>query len=275
MNTDADFDRIAQTWLQDGATEMPDRSLQAALDEVHMTSQRRFGAARRTFAVNGNAFRLTAAAVVGVLIIVAAGIYLANNGSGGVGGPPAATPSPTPTLTPSPSPSPTASPTPVDTTGWVRFSSKRYGYDLTYPPTWRAEPATRNWSLKVDRGKTVNPGTDHFIGGPDGNQIGVTVFSALVPAGTSNDDWIAAWIASGSDYSCTPTVQWEDITVGGQPAKFDPDACNANQAYVFIGDRAYVFSIWRGNQAPLLKAFLSTVRFHSDVLPSAPASPSP
>ena len=47
MNTNADFDRIAQSWLQDGPTELPDRSLQAALDEVHVTSQRRFGAARR------------------------------------------------------------------------------------------------------------------------------------------------------------------------------------------------------------------------------------
>ncbi len=56
MNQNADFDRIAQSWLQDGPTEMPDRSLQAALDEVHVTSQRRFGAARRTFNMNGNAF---------------------------------------------------------------------------------------------------------------------------------------------------------------------------------------------------------------------------
>ncbi len=86
MNTNADFDRIAQSWLQDGPTEMPDRSLQAALDEVHVTSQRRFGAARRTFNMNGNAFRLAAAAVVGLLIIVAGGIYLGSNG--GVGGPP-------------------------------------------------------------------------------------------------------------------------------------------------------------------------------------------
>ena len=31
MNDSIDFDRIAQTWLQDGPTEMPDRSLQAAI----------------------------------------------------------------------------------------------------------------------------------------------------------------------------------------------------------------------------------------------------
>src|SRR6478672_7110832 len=96
MNGNTDFDRIAQSWLQDGPTEMPDRSLQAALDEVHVTSQQRFGAARRTFNMNGNAFKLAAAAVMGVLIVVAGGIYLrTNNQSGGVGGPPAATARPT------------------------------------------------------------------------------------------------------------------------------------------------------------------------------------
>jgi hypothetical protein len=103
MNGNTDFDRIAQSWLQDGPTEMADRSLQAALDEVHVTSQQRFGAARRTFSMNGNAFRLAGAAVVALFIIVAGGIYLGNNNQGGgVGGPPAATAAPTakPSATP-------------------------------------------------------------------------------------------------------------------------------------------------------------------------------
>jgi hypothetical protein len=106
MNQNADFDRIAQSWLQDGPTELPDRSLQAALDEVHMTSQRRFGAARRTFNMNGNAFRLAAAAVVALSIIVVGGIYLGNSQSGGIGGQP--TPTPTPIPTPSASLAPPA-----------------------------------------------------------------------------------------------------------------------------------------------------------------------
>jgi hypothetical protein len=56
--------------------------------------------------------------------------------------------------------------------------------------------------------------------------------------------------------------EWEAITVDGQPALFNPDACDASQAFVFVGDRAYVFSVWREDQQALLKAFLSTVRFH-------------
>ncbi|HVQ22931.1 MAG TPA: hypothetical protein VMT36_06635, partial [Candidatus Saccharimonadia bacterium] len=103
MNQNADFDRIAQSWLQDGPTEMPDRSLQAALDEVHETSQQRFGAARRVNPMNGNTWRIAAAAVIGLLIIIGGGIYLGNNSSGGIG-------APGPTATPSSSSTPSASP---------------------------------------------------------------------------------------------------------------------------------------------------------------------
>ena len=88
MNGNTDFDRIAQSWLQDGPTEMPDRSLQAALDEVHVTSQRRFGAARRVIPMNGNTWRVAAAAVIGLLIIIGGGIFLGGR-QGGVGGRPA------------------------------------------------------------------------------------------------------------------------------------------------------------------------------------------
>ena len=93
MNGNTDFDRIAQSWLQDGPTEMPDRSLQAALDEVHVTSQQRFGPARRAIPMNGNTWRVAAAAVIGLLIILG-GITFLGGRQGGVGGAPAtATPS--------------------------------------------------------------------------------------------------------------------------------------------------------------------------------------
>ena len=143
MNGNTDFDRIAQSWLQDGPTEMPDRSLQAALDEVHVTSQQRFGAARRTFNMNGNAFRLAAGAAVGLLIFVAGGIYLGNNSSGGVGGTPAATPSPTSTPAPLPSEG-------VIQPGRYRLGSKEVSVpatmSITVPSGWSAGGAiTKNY----------------------------------------------------------------------------------------------------------------------------------
>ena len=101
MNQNTDFDRIAQSWLQDGPTEMPDRSLQAALDEVHVTSQQHFGAARRANPMNGNTWRVAAAAVIGLLIILG-GITFLGGRQGSVGGPPAASPTPTASATPTP-----------------------------------------------------------------------------------------------------------------------------------------------------------------------------
>ena len=48
-----EFDRTAQGWLQDGPTRMSDRALQAALDEVHVTRQRRlWWQPRRFLAMN-------------------------------------------------------------------------------------------------------------------------------------------------------------------------------------------------------------------------------
>ena len=39
--TENDFDRTARAWLEDGPTVMSDRALHAALDEIHVTRQRR------------------------------------------------------------------------------------------------------------------------------------------------------------------------------------------------------------------------------------------
>ena len=39
--TDSEFDRTARAWLEDGPNEISDRALQAALDEIHVTRQRR------------------------------------------------------------------------------------------------------------------------------------------------------------------------------------------------------------------------------------------
>ena len=39
--TDSEFDRTARAWLADGPNRISDRALQAALDEIHVTRQRR------------------------------------------------------------------------------------------------------------------------------------------------------------------------------------------------------------------------------------------
>jgi hypothetical protein len=217
---------------------------------------------RREVNVNRNILRLVAAAVGSLLIIAACGV--------GSGSPAAtdhaATPpssATAPTLPPTPTPAPQASATPIDTTGWVPFSSDRFGYDMAIPPTWTPTPAIRDWSLEA--ATEVDPGADHFIESAAAYPIGVQAFSAPVPANTSSEEWIAALIPPDATYEgCTPMRigDWEAITIDGRAALFNPDACSASQAFAFVGDRAYVFSVWREDQQALLKAFLSTVRFH-------------
>jgi hypothetical protein len=98
--TENDFDRTARLWLEDGPTILSDRTLQAALDEINVTRQRRSGwPVRRVFGMNPTLrFAIGAAAVVLVAVI---GLNLLPGGSGIEGGP-AANPTPAPTPTPTP-----------------------------------------------------------------------------------------------------------------------------------------------------------------------------
>jgi hypothetical protein len=106
MSTDRDVTRIVRSWLEDGATALPDRVLDSVLDQLPTTSQRRaWWPAWRLSEMNTFAkFAVAAAAVVVVAIV---GINLLPR-SGGIGG---SGPSPTP----SPSAAPTATPTPTPT----------------------------------------------------------------------------------------------------------------------------------------------------------------
>jgi hypothetical protein len=92
--TDIDFDRTARLWLQDGPDQLADRVLAAALDEIHVTRQRRAWGPARRFPSMGNPMRL--AALAAVLVVAVAGLNFLLPGNGGFG-----------SLQPSPSPAPT------------------------------------------------------------------------------------------------------------------------------------------------------------------------
>jgi hypothetical protein len=85
--TENDFDRTARLWLEDGPTNLSDRVLQGALDEIHVTRQRRaLWPARRSPTMGmGIAFRL--AAVAAVLVVAVSGFVYFSLGEGGPGGP--------------------------------------------------------------------------------------------------------------------------------------------------------------------------------------------
>ena len=277
MTISRDPDEILAAWLHEGPTRLPDQTRRAISVAIPTTTQR-----RRAMRVPWRYFDMTTApkfalAATAVVAVVLGGAFLIKPPASGadVGG---ATASPG-TATPSVATSPVAA-APIDTTGWVAFTSDRYGYDLSHPPTWTATPATSDWSLEADRTDFLTKAADRFIEADAAYGIGVTAFTAPVAGGMSNEDWLAAYDAPKSDGSpttgCTPFDKFEAITVDGRPGLLNPDACNASQAFVFIGDQVHVFSAFLPDEVPLLKGFLSTVRFRAEAPSASPAaSPAP
>jgi hypothetical protein len=87
--------RIVLSWLREEAHENPEHMLLRALDEVDATPQRRSWPAWRSNRMNTYAKLIIAAAAV--LVVAFAGFQLLPR-SGGVGGEPTVTPSPSPSL---------------------------------------------------------------------------------------------------------------------------------------------------------------------------------
>jgi len=95
MSADRDVTSIVRSWLEDGATTLPDRVLDRVLDELPATPQRRaWWPARRLREMNSFARLAVAAAAVVVVAIVGISFFPRAEGVGVPG--PSASPSPTP-----------------------------------------------------------------------------------------------------------------------------------------------------------------------------------
>ncbi|HLA16604.1 MAG TPA: hypothetical protein VJZ72_06845, partial [Candidatus Limnocylindrales bacterium] len=140
MTQTRDIERLLDTWLGDDGSTLPDRVIDASLAQIDTTPQRRVLIRvpwRNPFVNNYAKMALTA--VVAVVVVVGGIALLRPGTSSGPGGAPSVAPStePSPSVAPSPStaPSPAPSPEVVSTAGWTAFSSDRYGYQISYPPT--------------------------------------------------------------------------------------------------------------------------------------------
>jgi len=260
MNTNSDFARIAQTWLDEGPAQMPDRALQAALDEIHTTRQRRFVAVRRTFPVNSNTLRLATAAVVAVLVVAAAVFYLGNFvPSGGVGGRPSITPTPTPT--------------PV-LTMTKTFISANNGYAVGYPADWTLKPATSLWWPPAWVHSDDYSGYDYILL-PDLHDFRAA--SAVAPEGVVIDDWIDSFITTAGDNSCNPKrITLPEFTIDGQAGRIRVTCPNEIEATVVVGRRAYAFVLFSGSPdvRAMFDAFAATIDLRPEGAPAAP-TPTP
>ena len=266
MTAPRDPDAILGSWLDEGPTRLPDATRRAIAVHTRSTRQSRrpLGVPWRFFPMNP--LTRTAVAVLSLVVVVGGFTYLFRPGEGiGVGPAPA----PTPTSRPSPTAEPSASPSraadaAIDTSGWVTYSSERYGYDIKHPADWEATAATRDWILDRDRTDWLSPAQDRFIDNESADQIGVHVFAADLPAGMTADRWIDTYLAGDTEGAACPITAAEmpTITVGGYEGKLaDQPACSDAIAVVPVGRRVYGFTVGRENQLPLFEAFLSTVDF--------------
>jgi hypothetical protein len=106
VSFDPETTRIVRSWLDEGVTHLPDRVLDAVLDQVPATPQRRatWWPARRLSTMNTTLKFGLAAVVVAVAALI--GISILGDSNVGGPGPGSATPTPQPTATPEPTPVP-------------------------------------------------------------------------------------------------------------------------------------------------------------------------
>ena len=95
MSADREVTRIVRSWLEEGVTALPDRVLDAVLDQVPATQQRRAIRLPRRLPTMNTPIRIATAAVI-CLLAVGGGLYLIQPGRSAVGGP---RPAPTPQVT--------------------------------------------------------------------------------------------------------------------------------------------------------------------------------
>jgi hypothetical protein len=251
--------RELEEWLSEGPTEAPDTVIRGVLVAFPRTG-RRGGHARWVGTGGGRRMAAVSTGLVAAFIVIAT-VLLPLGGVGTV------TTSPRPSV----SPTPPVDPSRVSTEGWMPFTSRRFGYSISYPEGWIVIAATSSWSAGKTP-STFDGSLDEFKS--DGTD-GFMFFVASQPIAAGIDD--VTWLReherrSGILEACYPPPErMERTTVAGHPASVHGDAvgCRFFEAIVIVDGRAY----WlRGSgfadpgQGPPFDrahfdAFLSTVRF--------------
>jgi hypothetical protein len=246
VSTDRDVTRIVRSWLEEGATTLPDRVLDDVLDRVPATPQRRSNwPARRASEMNNFARLAIAAAAVVVVAIAGYNLLPRSSGPGGL-------PTPTPTQTPTQTPTPTPVPTPtalkdgsLEAGAYVAHPfpapNDSIGFTFNVPEGWQGA-----WpGAVIPTAGTAGPAgaamafiqvTGLFSDPCHGNQAG----APTVPVGTTVDELVGAF-AGQTAYDVTPAT---DVTLGGYsgkqmdlqlPSDVDFAACDGGAFWVWDG----------------------------------------
>ena len=269
------FERAVRDWLDDGSDRTPRPAIDAVLLAVKTTRQERDLRIPRRFTQMPTYIRLVAG--IAIAAVVGFGVLLYSNREPGVGGQP--TPTPPPTAVP------TASPTAslLDTSGWVPYTSERYGFTIAHPDDWSEDPASRAWNFESDVQAWAHlESTDHFNDAE--GLVGLSAWSTAVAPGTTVESWMEAYCAGQNAGPCTGIQDGAvDVETRDQHAGrlvFGPDT--DTMAFILDGQTMYVVAVWRGETDPavqsyggaraLLEGFLSTLTLPAQ---SAVGSPGP
>jgi hypothetical protein len=203
MNDDRSLERAARTWIEVGPTEAPEHAVERALLLIESTSQERDLRIPRRFTTMPMQARIAAAAVIGVIALGGAAIYLGRGSDADVGGP---SPSAAPPSSPTPAASLSVSSGYADTKGWIvfeHFGQAPDGSTTTFDPDRR-----QIWLVHAD-GTNLHelaPGTPVGKASPDISPDGSKVIF---------NDWK------------DPTQIWEVSIEGGQPVLVSTDCAAA------------------------------------------------
>jgi hypothetical protein len=208
MSTDRDT-RIVRSWLEEGATALPDRVLDAVRDQLPATHQRRsMWLARRLPRMNRLSQMAVAIAAVIVLAIVGTRFLPGDSSVGGL-----------PSTAPSASPTPTASPEPLnDQTSldgrYIVGSGIKARLTVAVPAGgWTAGG---DWVLRGPRGYEAPSGMAiRFYSNMHLYKDPLKESDGFVTVGPTIDD-LASAIASRPGWTASAP---SDITIGGMPGK--------------------------------------------------------
>ena len=225
MSTDRETTRIVRSWLDEGVTQLPDRVLDAVLDQVPATPQRRatwWPAPRRSALSTTLKFGLAV-----VVAAVAAVIGFNSFAGSGVGGPGPAELTPAPTSEPTPSPEPSSTPEGSLPKGTFVLSDGEFDDGMRNVPTTVIIPAT-GWYGRPGNGILGNVPEEQDFAPEDAWMIGPYVGDIYVPAdpcqwsttmpdtpATTVDEVVAALQGQASRDASEPV----DITVDGHAGK--------------------------------------------------------
>lgn len=265
MTRRTETELVLDRYLADGAERVPDRVIDAALDEIDGTPQRRVPSVPWAIPAWPPFLKpALAGAGLAVAVAVALGWSLLEGRPGGSVG-----------ATPGPTPSPSASP-PAPVT--QRFTSPLYGYSVEAPQGWRFEPATKPWTPV--EGQFGEAPMDFVVSGDE--QIALRAGSGLMPAGAAVDDWIARFITHTPYPECGPPRDTlEVILIDGQPGRLR-DNCGEVEATVVVGQRVYAFTLFvnpgtspgRSGGRAVFDQLASTIELSPEAAASANSAPS-